>query len=572
MHLVSNDFKLFKLLLRKSKVLHYTKETLAIRFLNSGFQIPYFVAIFINIAISWLTRCNHKEIGFLYLLLALMMGVLGASLRVLIRWTLIFPASTWWRDTSNFSSFYNRIVTLHAFLIIFFIVIPILIGRFGNLLLPMLLGAQDICFPRLNNLRFWLLPFRAVFILRALLIGTGPGTGWTIYPPLRRTLGHSRNRVDLVIFSLHLAGVRSIAGSINFLCTINNLKSASLSWFNIPLFLVRVWVTAFLLVLSLPVLAGGITILLFDRNLNTSFFDPLGGGDPLLFQHLFWFFGHPEVYILVLPGFGLVSHAVIVSRGKNITFGASGMFLAIVRIGILGCVVWAHHMFRVGIDIDTRLYFTAATIIIAVPTGIKIFRWVATYRGTDIKYKSVQLWVAGFLFLFTVGGLTGIVLSNRTLDLIYHDTYYVVAHFHYVLRIGAVFAIIVGLTTWWPIFTGGRINSLAREAQFITLFLGVNLTFFPMHFLGFQGIPRRYSDYASAYTYWHSIASLGSILSIVSVGLLFFMWWDSFILNRRIILLNWNGLFLDGLYKSPFVLHRHLEAPYRNLVSNSKHS
>lgn len=489
------------------------------------------------------------------------MGVLGASLSILIRWTLLLPSGSWWSLTSNFSSFYNRIVTLHAFLIIFFIVIPILIGGFGNLLLPLLLGAQDICFPRLNNLRFWLLPFRGVFMLRSLLVNSGPGTGWTIYPPLRRILGHSNNTVDMVIFRLHLAGVRSIAGSVNFLCTINNLKVPSLNWFNIPLFLVRVWVTAFLLVLRLPVLAGGITILLFDRNLNTSFFDPLGGGDPLLFQHLFWFFGHPEVYILILPGFGLVRHAVVIRRGKFTPFGSPGIFLAIVRIGILGCVVWAHHIFSVGIDIDTRLYFTAATIIIAVPTGIKVFSWVATYRGRTLVLKSVQIWVLGFLFLFTIGGLTGIILANRTLDLLYHDTYYVVAHFHYVLRIGAVFTIIVGVITWWPIVRGVSIHSLVGEIQFYSLFIGVNLTFFPIHFLGIQGIPRRYRDYLSGFTYWHAISSLGRILRIVGTLILFFILWESLSSIRLLLSLNWKSVYIDIKQKWPTILHGNVERP-----------
>lgn len=489
------------------------------------------------------------------------MGVLGAALRILMRWTLVLAGATWWNEVSNFSSFYNRVVTLHAFLIIFFIVMPILIGAFGNLLLPLLLGTQDICFPRLNNMSFWFLPFRGAFMLSSLLVGAGPGTGWTIYPPLRGFLGHANNTVDLVIFSLHLAGVRSIAGSINFLCTINNLKNSSLRWFNMPLFLVRVWVTAFLLVLRLPVLAGGITMLLFDRNLNTSFFDPLGGGDPILFQHLFWFFGHPEVYILILPGFGLVSHAVIIRTGKTLPFGRPGIFLAIARIGVLGCVVWAHHIFRVGIDIDTRLYFTAATIIIAVPTGIKVFRWVATFRGRRLIPKRTQLWIAGFLFLFTVGGLTGIVLANRTLDLLYHDTYYVVAHFHYVLRIGAVFTIIVGLTTWWPIIRGTAMSSTLREIQFFTLFLGVNLTFFPIHFLGMQGIPRRYRTYASRFSYWHSVASLGRIISIVSTLILFFIWWEALTRQRVILSINWKGATIDIRHKYPTVLHTNSEAP-----------
>jgi len=493
------------------------------------------------------------------------MGILGAALSLLIRWTLVVSRRTWWSRASNFSSFYNRVVTLHAFLIIFFIVIPILIGGFGNLLLPLILGAQDMCFPRLNNLSFWLLPFSGLFILSSLVIGTGPGTGWTIYPPLRRLVGHSTNRVDLVIFRLHLAGLSSIAGSINFLCTINNLKSASLRWFNIPLFLISVWVTAFLLVLRLPVLAGGITILLFDRNLNSSFFDPLGGGDPVLFQHLFWFFGHPEVYILILPGFGLVSHAVIIRRGKPLPFGAPGIFLAIARIGVLGCVVWAHHMFRVGMDIDTRLYFTAATIIIAVPTGIKVFSWIATFRGRIFLFRRVQAWVVGFLFLFTVGGLTGIVLANRTLDLLYHDTYYVVAHFHYVLRIGAVFTIMVGFVTWWPIFIGVGFNGLISLTQFSVLFLGVNLTFFPIHFLGMQGMPRRYREYSPIFSIWHSLASLGRVIRLVATLFLFFIWWESLRRQRIILSLNWKRHFMESLHKQPVILHTNYEHTLRVL-------
>jgi len=418
-----------------------------------------------------------------------------------------------------------------------------------------------MCFPRLNNIRFWFLPFSRVFLLISILAGAGPGTGWTIYPPLSGILGHSINRVDLVIFRLHIAGVSSIAGSINFLCTINNLKSASTAWYNIPLFLVRVWVTAFLLVLSLPVLAGGITMLLFDRNLNTSFFDPIGGGDPILFQHLFWFFGHPEVYILILPGFGLVSHRVIIRSGKSASFGSSGIFLAIVSIGILGCVVWAHHIFSVGIDIDTRLYFTAATIIIAVPTGIKVFRWIATFNGTFIVPKVSQLWVLGFLFLFTVGGLTGIVLANRTLDLLYHDTYYVVAHFHYVLRMGAVFSIIVGFVTWWPLFTGAEFINSLREVQFITIFVGVNLTFFPMHFLGIQGMPRRYRTYQFSFAFWHAVARTGRTLSMLRVLTLIIICYERILSFRSVIYLNCSSVFIDFIFKAPLSLHTHIELP-----------
>jgi len=476
-----------------------------------------------------------------------------------MRWTLTTARGTWWRLSSNFRNFYNRVVTIHAFLIIFFIVIPILIGGFGNVLIPLILRTQDIAFPRLNNFRFWILPFRGTFILSSILLGRGAGTGWTIYPPLRRTLGHSDLRVDIIIFSLHIAGVRSIAGSINFLTTINNIKRASLSFLNLPLFLIRVWVTTFLLVLRLPVLAGGITILLFDRNFNSSFFDPVGGGDPLLFQHLFWFFGHPEVYILILPGFGLVRHAVAIRRGKPTPFGTPGIFLAIARIGVLGCLVWAHHIIRVGLDIDTRLYFTAATIIIAVPTGIKVFSWMASIRGRKILILPIQIWVLGFLFLFTVGGLTGIVLANSTLDLLYHDTYYVVAHFHYVLSIGAVFAIVVGLTTWWPLLIGTGVSSLLSLTQFSTLFIGVNLTFFPIHFIGIQGMPRRYSDYSPAFSYWHRIASFGRTISLVSTLLLFFLWWESLRRIRIVLTSNWVNSFSEHYFKYPFILHSNYE-------------
>lgn len=477
-----------------------------------------------------------------------------------MRWTLATSRSLWWNTSSNFSAFYNSVVTLHAFLIIFFLVIPILIGGFGNMLIPLLLGAQDICFPRLNNFSFWLLPFRRVFILTSFFVKSGGGTGWTIYPPLRRILGHSNIRVDLIIFRLHLAGISSIAGSINFLCTINNLKMRGMRWFNIPLFLIRIWVTAFLLVLSLPVLAGAITILLFDRNFNTSFFDPLGGGDPVLFQHLFWFFGHPEVYILILPGFGLVRHSVIIRRGKSGPFGTCGIFLAIARIGVLGCVVWAHHMFRVGIDMDTRIYFRAATIIIAVPTGIKVFSWATTFSGRVFSFIRTQLWIFGFLFLFTLGGLTGIILANSTLDLLFHDTYYVVAHFHYVLRIGAVFTIIVGFITWWPLLTGMSLNRAIRISQFLVLFLGVNLTFFPIHFLGLQGMPRRYREYSPVFSYWHRVSSFGSVMRIIAFLILFFIIWESLSRIRLVVFLNWKRLFIDGFRKSPRVLHTNFES------------
>jgi cytochrome c oxidase subunit 1 len=506
----------------------------------------------------WVYSTNHKDIGTMYIVLSMIAALVGGLMSWYIRLELAEPGIQFIEDTQ----FYNVLVTAHGFLMVFFVVMPAMIGGFGNWFVPLMIGAPDMAFPRMNNISFWLTAAALVLLVMSAFVGGGPGTGWTVYPPLSSAAFHPDAAVDFGILSLHVAGAGSILGAINFIVTILNMRSPGMTLHRMPLFAWSILITAFLLLLALPVLAGALTMLLTDRNFGTHFYDPAGGGDPLLWQHLFWFFGHPEVYIIILPAFGIISQLVSTFSRKPV-FGYLGMAYAMSAIGFVGFIVWAHHMYTSGLGVNARAYFTTATLIIAVPTGIKIFSWLATMWGGSIDFKAPMLYAIGFIFLFVMGGVTGVALANAGIDFALHDTYYVVAHFHYVMAIAAIFAMFGGYYYWIGKMSGRQYNEGLAKAQFWLFFIGVNLLFFPQHFLGLAGMPRRIPDYPDVYGGWNMVSSLGALLTMLGTLMFYYIVFHTARFGKAAAANPWGegATTLEWTVASPAPFHTHEVQP-----------
>ena len=463
----------------------------------------------------WISTTNHKDIGTLYLWFALLMFFIAGAMALVIRVELSQPGRVLVDP-----NFYNQMVTLHGLVMIFGAIMPALAG-FANWQLPMMIGASDMAFPRLNNLSFWLLPIGFILMLGTLFIdGGAPNFGWTMYAPLSTTYGPPST--DYMILAIHVLGISSILASMNIIATIMNLRAPGMTYMRMPIFVWSWFITSFLLLAIMPILAGTVTMLLTDRHFGTSFFSAAGGGDPLMFQHLFWFFGHPEVYIMILPAFGIVSHIIETFSRKPI-FGYSSMVYAIASIALLSFVVWAHHMFTVGMPIAGELFFMYSTMLIAIPTGVKVFNWLSTMFKGSLTFETPMLFAIAFVALFTIGGLSGIMLAIAPADFQYHDTYFVVAHFHYVLVPGALFSLLAAAYYWIPKWTGKMYDETLGKVHFWMSFISVNLTFFPMHFVGLAGMPRRIPDYAMQFADWNMMVSVGAFLFGISQLLFLFI-------------------------------------------------